>query len=238
MPGRTVKNAPYSAELVTETTQTLADGNHIKRTTTSRFFRDSEGRTRREQSLDSVSSLAPNANVPKNAVFINDPVAGVNLALNPSDRTALRSRSPRSMAGAIGRGRGPEGRQGRSGPPPQQAGSLDAAGRGMRRRNNENVKTEDLGTQVIEGVAAQGTRTTMTIPAGQIGNEQAIQVVNETWYSPDLQTVVRSHRIDPRNGEVTFKLNNVSRAEPARSLFEAPADYSVTEQAHRGPVAQ
>jgi hypothetical protein len=108
----------------------------------------------------------------------------------------------------------------------------------MRSRNNENVKTEDLGTQVIEGVAAQGTRTTMTIAAGKIGNDQAMQVINETWYSPDLQTVVRSHRVDPRNGEVTFRLSNVSRAEPARSLFEAPVDYKVTDQSHRGPAVQ
>src|SRR5882672_3157449 len=86
MPGRIVKNAPYSADAVTETTQTLADGNRIKQTGTSRFYRDSDGRTRREQSLDSVTRLAPNANVPRNAVFINDPVAGINLALNPSDK--------------------------------------------------------------------------------------------------------------------------------------------------------
>src|SRR5262245_4653454 len=101
MPGRVVKNAPYSADVVTENTQTLADGNHIKQTTTSKFFRDSDGRTRREQSLDSLTRLAPNAEVPKAVVFINDPVAGVNLALNPSDRTVVRSSSPR------GDGRGP-----------------------------------------------------------------------------------------------------------------------------------
>src|SRR5436190_9199588 len=73
MPGRIVKNAPYSAEAVTESTQALADGNRIKQTTTSRFYRDTEGRTRREQSLDSLNSLAPNSNLPK-AVFINHPV--------------------------------------------------------------------------------------------------------------------------------------------------------------------
>src|SRR5205814_1891478 len=101
---------------------------------------------------------------------------------------------------------------------------------GPRRRNDQNVKTEDLGTQVIEGVAAQGTRTTMTIPPGQIGNEQPIQVVTETWYSQDLQTVVRSRRSDPSSGEVNFKLTNLSRAEPLRTLFEAPVDYKVTEQ--------
>src|SRR4051794_38502490 len=49
MPGRLVTGAPYSAEIVTESTHTLADGNHIKQTSTSKIYRDSEGRTRREQ---------------------------------------------------------------------------------------------------------------------------------------------------------------------------------------------
>src|ERR1043166_3142081 len=49
--GKTVKGAPYSAESVTESTQTLADGNRIINRITSAVYRDSEGRTRREQTL-------------------------------------------------------------------------------------------------------------------------------------------------------------------------------------------
>src|ERR1035441_8876271 len=49
--GTVVKGAPFSADLVTETTQALADGNHIHQTSTSRLYRDAEGRTRRDQSL-------------------------------------------------------------------------------------------------------------------------------------------------------------------------------------------
>ena len=49
--GKTVKNAPYSAEAVTETIQTLGDGNRIVNRISSLLYRDSEGRTRREQSL-------------------------------------------------------------------------------------------------------------------------------------------------------------------------------------------
>src|SRR4051794_23939533 len=75
MPGRVVKNAPYSADIVTETTQALPDGNRIKQTSTSRFYRDTEGRTRREQSLNGVNSIAPNSNLPQ-VTLISDPVAG------------------------------------------------------------------------------------------------------------------------------------------------------------------
>jgi hypothetical protein len=36
------------------------------------------------------------------------------------------------------------------------------------------------------------------------------------------------HR-DPRSGETTYRLTNLSRSEPDRSLFEVPAGYTVQE---------
>jgi hypothetical protein len=89
------------------------------------------------------------------------------------------------------------------------------------------VKKESLGTQTMNGVAAEGTRTTHTIAAGQIGNDKAIQIVFERWYSPDLQLVVKSTRTDPRFGTTTYSLTNVQRTEPAASLFTVPSDYTV-----------
>ena len=83
-----MKNAPYSADVVTESTHTLADGNHIKQSATSKVYRDTDGRTRREQSVN-FSGLAQNANMPQ-LVFINDPVAGVNYALNAKDQTGTK----------------------------------------------------------------------------------------------------------------------------------------------------
>jgi len=53
---------------------------------------------------------------------------------------------------------------------------------------------------MIEGVRADGTRTTITIPAGAMGNEQPILIVSERWYSPELQTVVMTKRNDPAYG--------------------------------------
>jgi hypothetical protein len=92
------------------------------------------------------------------------------------------------------------------------------------------VKTESLGRQLISGVPADGTRTTVTIPAGQIGNAQPIQIVTENWYSPDLQIRVLSKRSDPRSGESVFQLNNLSRAEPPSTLFVVPADFQIVQQ--------
>ena len=196
MPGRVVKNAPFSAEIVTETTQALADGNRIKQSSTVRVYRDSDGRTRREQSLNNLNGLAPNSSPPQVA-FHQRPGGRRQLCSDLTKRTATKSGiRPRWMGRRSGRQRRPlrwptarrgSRRSGRTRPM-------------MRARANQNVKTESLGRQTIEGVQAEGTRNTMSIPAGEIGNEQPIQIVTETWYSPELQTVVLRKRSDPRVG--------------------------------------
>jgi len=82
---------------------------------------------------------------------------------------------------------------------------------------------------MIEGVSAEGTRTTVTIPAGQIGNEQDIVTVTERWYSPELQVTVMNKRTDPRMGTTTYRLTNIIRSEPSPTMFEVPSDYKVIE---------
>ena len=220
--GRVVKNAPFSADVVTETAQTLADGNRIKQTSTARVARDSEGRTRREQSLSALGAFAGNGNLPRTVVFIDDPVAGVSYALNPNNKTANKSMRPAR-------------------PEPGENGGLRAqfrggphAGRG--RRDNPDLKTESLGTQTMEGLSVQGTRTTMTILAGQMGNEQPIQIVTERWYSPELQTYILVKHSDPRSGETVTRYANISRAEPSSASFQVPADYQVRQGMRGGAM--
>jgi hypothetical protein len=210
-----VKNAPFSADVITESSHSLADGNRIRQTVNSKVYRDSEGRTRREQAVN-LNGLAPNANV-QQMVFINDPVGGVSYSLNAIERTGIKSLRN-------GAGRGPRS-------PENSASGPGARGMGRRNAVDQNFKTESLGRQTIEGVQADGHRTTMTIPAGQAGNDLPIHIVVESWYSPDLQTTVLSKHSDPRNGETVTRVTNISRAEPARMLFEAPADYKLTESA-------
>jgi hypothetical protein len=198
MPGRTVKNAPYSADVVTESTHTLADGNHIRQSANSKVYRDSEGRTRREQSVN-LSGLAQSANMPQ-LVFIHDPVAGADFALNANDHTGTKTTFTAREPGAARGPRPSDTAAAGAGPMPHGRGPRAAA---------QNIKTEALG-------------------------KQPIQIVTETWYSADLQTVVLSKHSDPRNGDTVTKLMNISRAEPSRMLFDAPADYKVTES-QRGP---
>jgi hypothetical protein len=206
--GRVVKGAPYTGQAVTTFTQTLADGNHIQRTTTASVARDSEGRTRTEQSMAAIGSLTGSDNTSK-AIFIHDPVAAVSYALDPNSHTARRMAMPT--------------------PRTRQAPAGAEAARAARHQDRVPLKSEDLGTQIVNGTTAQGKRITHSIPAGQAGNEKAIDIVTETWFSPELQTVVMSKTTDPRTGESLYKLNNVTRAEPDPALFQVPADYAVTE---------
>ena len=84
---------------------------------------------------------------------------------------------------------------------------------------------KSLGTRDFDGVRADGTQTTHTIPAGAIGNEKPIVITRERWFSPELQLVVYVRNVDPRAGETTYRLTNLRRGEPPAELFRVPDDY-------------
>ncbi len=247
IPGQVVQGAPYSATAVTETVQTLADGNKITNTMSSSIARDSLGRTRREQSLPMIAGWASSGEAAK-LVTISDPVAGVSYVLNDRDKTARKLQvrtfhfagNDANTGGnvAFKRQMRPEAGVGVAGVISARTGPMSAtsdsvmvvhAEPGMKVEGSTAPKTEQLGQKDIEGVLAEGTRTTMTIAAGSIGNERPIEVVDERWYSTELQTTVMSKHSDPRMGETTYRLTKVSRAEPPPALFEVPADYRLAD---------
>ena len=71
---------------------------------------------------------------------------------------------------------------------------------------------------------------TQTIPTGEQGNDRPFEIVSETWMSPDLKTAVLSKHNDPRSGENTTRLINISRNEPDPSLFQPPPDYQIVDE--------
>ena len=87
--GKVVKGAPYSAQAVTESVQTLADGNRIVHKNSAQVYRDSEGRTRRDQTVGAIGPYAA-AGDPIQTFFINDPVAGTNYILDPRSKVARK----------------------------------------------------------------------------------------------------------------------------------------------------
>jgi len=201
-PGKVVTGAPYSAQVVVEHFQTLADGNVIHTTSTANVYRDSQGRTRREVTMGAIGPWAGQG-TPQKLIFISDPVSGSRHVLNPNTLEA------RQMHFAAHERTGPSAENGRE------------------THANPNPQTEALGTQVIEGQPAQGTRIIRTIPAGKIGNQQAIVVVSERWYSPELQTDLLRKEINPQFGQTTVQLTNVVRGVPEPSLFQVPPEYTI-----------
>jgi TonB family protein len=312
-----VKGAPFSAEIVSETIQTLLDGNRIVQRSEGRIYRDGEGRTRSERTYQMGGSSEQ-----KQTITIYDPIANVNSILDPEARIARKTPFFFSQAG-----RGPSGLDGvvtlvnpdssteakkipmaygilqggaikkvqPSYPPVARAGGIQGAvqvkvlisetgevikataisGHPVLRPaaleaarqwqfkptevsakvvkvegvltfnftlvNNENqasvetakratkysTNTEQLGKRMVEGVECEGTRTVTTIPIGAIGNERPLETVGETWYSPELKMIILSKRSDPRFGESTYRVTNISRAEPETALFQVPSDYAV-----------
>ena len=326
--GKLVKGAPFTADTENESVKTLADGNRIVHKNSGSIARDSEGRTRRENTINAVGQFAGNES--RKTITLNDPVAGAIFTLEPENRVARKMGGVRSLASQVITETAPTGQapkkinvsagvlqgsalkkanpsypqiakaakatgvvqvqitiseEGKvidaaaisghpllrdaaveaarqwefkpttlSGQPVKVQGilsfnftlqgeeaninnqSADQAVQAVRARTGFpafNSNTESLGKQMIEGIEAEGKRTVTTIPVGAIGNERAIEIVSESWYSPELQTVIMNKRTDPTSGETTYRLTNIRRGEPDASLFQVPSDYTIKE----GPAA-
>jgi len=256
--GKLVKGAPYSAEAVTESVQILADGNRIVNKSSSGVYRDSEGRTRREQVLKKLGPYASGGE-PSLTIFINDPVAGASYTLDTRNQTArkfsptrvrvsttsneLKATADTMSPGVrvqqiepiiVERSQATGGSGGSykiavEGALNDKRSAEAGVAMGITSARNQNAKNESLGKQNVGGVEAEGTRTTVTIPAGEIGNERAIEIVSERWFSPELQVIVMTRHSDPRFGENSYQLTNINRSEPGRELFEVPAGYNIKE---------
>ena len=198
-------STPYSADTVTVSDRTLADGNHIHHETHGKIYRDSQGRMRTDTELRVPAEAADVVRV-----FINDPVQRVSISLNPDLHTATITHFPDPAKIAVPRAAIPANTTTQTSEQPKV-----------------DIKHEDLGTQEIEGVLARGTRTTRTIPSGAEGNDQPIVVVIESWTSQELGTGVLRKSSDPRLGTSEHRLTNIQRGEPDPALFQVPADYKV-----------
>ena len=313
--GKVVKGAPYSAEVVTETRQMLADGNEITRKKTGAVYRDGEGRTRQETGPEGKART----------VFINDPVSDTHVVLSPGSKravavapraTSYRYDSTNKQVVRVGPSevRVEDGKVFIDGKHVQGTGRVEVArggktivvdggnitidgkplgeGHGSRHVVVRSVETSDgkhheevnvhvpvppvppappvpgvapvppvppipplpgittmhfestaklgkgvttnLGMKDFDGVKAEGKSTTWTIPAGEIGNRNAITVMREAWYSPELQVTVYSRHSDPRTGESVYRLASIRRGEPPADLFKVPEDYKMRSRAPKG----
>ncbi len=208
--GKVVTGEPYSGTAVTTRTQTLAGGNTINEASCAKVYRDTSGRTRREETRNAATcSTTPET------IFISDPVAGLAYVINTKNSTYRQFTI--------------------------KAPAANATAQTHTRPANPNAVETALGTKAIPGssLSAQGTQIVNTIPAGRLGNAQAITTTSTRWYSPDLQIVTESTRTDPRNGTTSYLLTISSQAEPAESLFQLPPGLTLEQGpargAHRAP---
>ena len=220
-----IASAPFSADATTEFSQMLSDGNRIERRFSTSLARDGKGRTRSEQDVAMLGPLvvlqkgmnwstnsvhtttAQQEPQPPRFTIITDPIDGVTYTLDERSKKARRSPSKITTAQLI---------------EIQKLNDKLLAG-------TQSLIVESLATRQIEGVSAEGTRITTTIPAGQIGNLNPINVVTERWVAKDLQMAVLITRRDPRSGETVYRLTNIVRAEPPPDLFTVPSDYRIVD---------
>lgn len=227
-----VKGAAFSADSITEHFQVLGDGNRMGRKSVAHIYRDNAGRTRREHELG-ANSVAPDGQPPR-LIIINDPVGRVNYVIETQTGTAQKMiLPPANVMEAMHRAMGN-----------QAPFSVLMPTRTAHRRMAEGDAAspppkpvrEKLLSQTIEGVVAEGTRTTLTIPAGEFDNEKPMVITHEEWYAPELQMIVLMKHGDPRFGETTFRLTNILRGEPVPELFQVPQGYRVVDgRVRRGP---
>jgi len=252
-----VTGAPYCGEQVSERHQTLADGTNITQPAPASQLtcRDSQGRTRTER----PRVQNPRAGINITFVEIADPVSGLRYVLDPYNNVAHQMKAPPPPTRATPR-LGANGIQAvprratpvPANPPtsPLPADRPVPPGEATGPSNMPRVvavpgvlrpapapdpmrpisTSEDLGTQVMQGVTVQGRRTTMTYPVGSQGNDRPIVVVSESWASTQLRLTILSKTIDPRSGENTTMIINLSTYEPDSGLFQVPAGYTIVEE--------
>ena len=175
------------------------------------MWRDSQNRVRTERQFCNFHGVDPGT-----YIEIRDPVSGYAYILDSATRTAHRyTLKVREFAA----------------PPPKP--TEVAAALGVAQISNvageAKSNSESLGTDVMESIPVQGTRTTRTIGAGEDHNDRPFEIVDESWVSPTLHIAIYRKSNDPRYGEWVTRLTNVQLGEPDPTLFEPPADYTVVD---------
>ncbi|HEY2467223.1 MAG TPA: hypothetical protein VGI45_05170 [Terracidiphilus sp.] len=234
-----VRTQPYTAELKTTMVQLLANGVSIRHESTEVRALDSQGRI-----FDSRTEAPISADQPAFTwASVNDPVENSQAHWDSQTRTArvikLPPESQRHGCWATDSGNM------RMNYGPEAPADIEAVRRQMKAMVPVPVskppqqKDEDLGTITIEGVEAQGHRTTTVVPAGQIGNDKDLVTVSEIWYAPSIGSEVRTATDDPRSGRGAMELTHLDLSEPPLATFQPPEGYEVkVEELHQVPCEQ
>ena len=204
-----VADKPFSGVETRRSTQLLGDGTHVDRSDSSNFCRDAAGRMRSES---------------PQRILIYDAVTKTIYDLDPVHKTYTKSpdQSQQVTIAVVNGGTYVRSRSGNLSSKPNHVDLGISAHDSARAQTT----TEDLARQFLNGVSVKGERTTSTIAAGTFGNDREVRIVNERWYSDDLQVLVKSTNADPRFGTTTYELTNIVPGPPNPTLFQVPGDYT------------
>jgi hypothetical protein len=195
-----VTGKPFSGRDSIEWTRTLEDGSVVTTHLTALVARDSEGRIRRER----TTFVPANSNEQSKPmeIIILDPAEHTRTICDIATHRCSVTDYSTSVKFA-----------------PVPAGPLDNGKRYLAR--------ESLGTNTVDDLNVVGTRETLTINAGVIGNNQPVVTTREFWYSSDLEINLSVTRKDPREGTQVIQLIDLSRSEPDPSLFRVPSEFVI-----------
>ncbi len=197
---RPLAGQPFSGRSTTEWTRTLEDGSSVTTHLFAMVARDSQGRIYREgrNFVPANSEHEPK----RYRFFIFDPTTHTRtlcmVASHSCEVTTYLAPTSFRL---------------------RPVGPFDDGKRTLAR--------ESLGNDVMDGINVVGTRETVTISAGVIGNSQALSITREFWYSPELQVNLAITRKDPREGTQVIRVHEITRSEPDPALFKVPDGYAV-----------
>ena len=195
--GKVVTGKPILAAITIVHTETLP-GNSISNTTNGTFARGADGSTYRDVKMSAIGPWAASGKAQEFA-FIRNVAKSTQYIVNVTKGTY--------RVFPIQEHRPPRGKKGRLGPP--DSGNETVT-------DNPNGTYTDPVTNTVYPV--DDRKVTRTIPAGAIGNQFAIVIASERWYSSGLDLLLEDTQTDPRFGTTSYQLSNIGQS-PALSLF-------------------
>ncbi len=114
--------------------------------------------------------------------------------------------------------------------------SLPEAPAGLQPDGISFLTRENLGVDTFEGLPVERSRETFTFFKDKIGNTKTILRVVDYWYSPALGINVKVVRHDPRDGEQTLWLTNISTTAADPETFKVPAGFQIFDRRAAQPV--
>lgn len=209
-----VLNAPFSASRHFTEIKNLSDGKTTRTQSKETLARDSQGRTY-SSGERSWTYFDGQKNVLKSELLyrIHDPVAHTDIRWDSTTKEVKVIHWPASPSQADA-----------------ATAALSAALAGEESTDAQpSANIEKLGTRIIGGVTAQGTRTRYTVSGDGSLNDKPIVVNDEKWYCPELRIVVLDKYDDPRSGRIISELSSISRGDPDLTPYHYPPDYKITD---------